>query len=172
MLHLLYCVGTWCNRTVSLKDKSTPKHLLETSGFLPDVWWCVLCISLDYLRKQSRWCHNISCAATAAFTRWQYSWLIFHSTVNALKDMISMKSGKCRRNGRLWESWYISNVDCNTPLQRVDFCVSVVQCISNFVKFPYTTRFGIWSKPRACSSPATPSTCIPPYCLTVLVPLP
>lgn len=64
--------------------------------------------------------------------------------------------------------------DCNTSLLRLDFWFSVVQCIGNRadINFPYTTRFGIWSKPWACFSFATPATCIPPYCLAVLVPLP
>lgn len=53
----------------------------------------------------------------------------------------------------------------------LSFIVFGVSVTADF-ELTYSTRFGILFKPWACSLFATPATCIPPYCLAVVMPLP
>lgn len=189
MLHLLSCVGAWCNKTKSIRGKSSPEHLLD---LLWSSSWCLVMFvvySPDYCHNQRLYC-NVSSATTVFILR-QYSLLIFHNTgsvalnsqqVNAVQLPSVGDSRTCsRKSGKAGEVdtavgmlVHQKSKGCNTSLLRLDFWFSVVQCVGNRadVNFPYTTRFGLWSKPWACFSFATPATYIPPYCLAVLMPLP
>lgn len=145
--------------------------------------------SPDYTLNQRRW-RNISRATTVFIPQTMLSAQLIQRRIFSLDKPTGecswtrlcvsvcvrglLQIRKSRRPARLWQCGFIRNGKIATPTHWLDLLSFIVFGASVTVDFEltYSMRFGILFKPWACSLFATPATCIPPYCLAVVMPLP